>query len=163
MTSKPPFSTVRCALIDDVHQIHELLEFYAAEQIVLSRTHEEIIDNVGNFVVAVNDNSEVLGCVALRDFGAQLFEVRSLVVKQDCIGKGIGKELVNFVIDLLKKRNIAFRLFALTYKIDFFLKLGFIRVNMEMFPEKIWSDCVNCPKKDHCDEAAVLLEHNLPA
>ncbi len=163
MTTSEDLFQIRSAHIEDVHHIYSLLEFYAIEQVVLSRTHEDIIQNLDNFAVAVSPVREIVGCVALRDFGSSLFEVRSLVVKHDCIGKGIGKALVLFLIGQLNQRNISFRLFALTYKTDFFLKLGFTHVSMTMFPEKIWSDCVKCPKKEHCDEDAVLFEHKIPA
>ena len=51
-----------------------------------------------------------------------------------------------------------FRVFALTYQEKFFRHLGFRIVDKSLFPEKIWSDCAVCPKKDRCDEIAVLME-----
>jgi hypothetical protein len=30
------------------------------------------------------------------------------------------------------------------------------------FPPKIWSDCCVCPKKDHCDETAVVIDVPVP-
>ena len=50
------------------------------------------------------------------------------------------------------------RVFALTYRANFFCRLGFRIVSKELFPQKIWSDCSVCPKKDRCDETAVLME-----
>ncbi len=50
------------------------------------------------------------------------------------------------------------RVFALTLRSNFFIRLGFQLVSKERFPEKIWNDCDNCPKQDCCDEDAVLLE-----
>lgn len=149
--------TVRMAEKKDVAQIQQLLEIYAREQIILSRTAEDIIENLGRFIVA--DSAGVIkGCVAIRDFGNDLLEVRSLAVQPDSFSRGIGRELIKKLISVLESERHSFRLFALTYKTGFFVKLGFQRVSMDMFPEKIWSDCVNCPKKEHCDEEAVLLE-----
>jgi amino-acid N-acetyltransferase len=37
----------------------------------------------------------------------------------------------------------------------FFEKIGFVRVDTETLPMKVWSDCANCPKQDHCDEVAL--------
>jgi amino-acid N-acetyltransferase len=148
---------VRMAAEKDVPQIQKILEMYAREQIILPRTAEDILENLGRFIVA-DLNGEVKGCVAIRDFGNDLLEVRSLAVLPDSFGKGIGRQLINKLISVLEEERRSFRLFALTYKTDFFIKLGFQRVSMDMFPEKIWSDCVKCPKKEHCDEEAVLLE-----
>jgi amino-acid N-acetyltransferase len=52
-----------------------------------------------------------------------------------------------------------FRIFTLTYKHDFFRKLGFQDVDRATLPEKIWSDCFRCSKyPDFCDEVAMILE-----
>ena len=45
---------------------------------------------------------------------------------------------------------------ALTYEQAFFAKLGFDVVAKEQLPLKVWSDCVRCPKRDNCDEIAVV-------
>lgn len=157
MTAGSENYIVRMAEEKDVAQIQKLLEIYAREQIILPRTAEDITENLERFIVA-DLNGEIKGCVAIRDFGNDLLEVRSLAVQPDSFGKGIGRQLINKLISVLEQERRSFRLFALTYKTDFFIKLGFQRVSMDMFPEKIWSDCVKCPKKEHCDEEAVLLE-----
>jgi amino-acid N-acetyltransferase len=45
---------------------------------------------------------------------------------------------------------------SLTYEQRFFEKLGFEVVPKESLPLKVWSDCVRCPKRDGCDEIAML-------
>ncbi|MDR2055853.1 MAG: hypothetical protein LBQ10_08315, partial [Desulfovibrio sp.] len=40
----------------------------------------------------------------------------------------------------------------------FFINLGFTVVEKDVLPQKIWADCVNCPKYPDCDEIAVLLD-----
>ncbi len=62
------------------------------------------------------------------------------------------------MIQSLRERGEKARVFALTYRADFFQTLGFRIVDKGMFPEKIWSDCIICPKRYRCDETAVLLE-----
>ncbi|MNJ66666.1 acetyltransferase [compost metagenome] len=44
---------------------------------------------------------------------------------------------------------------ALTYEVSFFLKNNFTIVEKEIFPEKVWTDCVHCSKQHACDEIAV--------
>ncbi len=148
--------TVREACESDIKSIHRLLELYAAKAIVLSRSEEDIRFYLGNFVVAEIDGA-VRGCAALRDFGGDLLEVRSLVVEPGLQGKGIGRAMVESIIAGLKIRRPSWRLFTLTYQKEFFLKLGFVEVDRHRFPEKIWSDCANCPKHACCDEIAMLM------
>jgi amino-acid N-acetyltransferase len=50
------------------------------------------------------------------------------------------------------------RVFALTYKPEFFKKLGFQVTDKSKLPQKIWSDCIKCVKFPECDEVAVILE-----
>ena len=150
--------TVREAAEHDVAEIHRLLEIYAAKAVVLSRSEEDIRFYLGNFVVAEIDG-RVRGCAAVRDFGNNLLEVRSLVVEPRFQGNGIGRAMVEAIVAGLRiRRPEGGRLFALTYRKAFFESLGFSVVEKNLFPEKIWSDCSRCPKRDRCDEIAMLLE-----
>lgn len=148
---------IREAVLEDVDQIFELLEIYAARHIVLSRSRDDIAFFIGNFVVAEFEG-KVCGCAAVRDFGNDLLEVRSLVVDPALQGKGIGRAIVGMIVEKLKVRRQDWRLFALTLRPDFFRALGFKEVPKTLFPEKIWSDCSKCSKRDCCDEIALLLE-----
>jgi amino-acid N-acetyltransferase len=105
-------------------------------------------------------DGEICGCCAVRDFDNDLLEVRSLVVKPGLEGKGIGRAMVEAIIAGLKLKRKKFCLFALTYQKLFFQKLGFHLVVKEMFPQKIWSDCSKCPKKDNCDESALVFQYD---
>ncbi len=60
--------------------------------------------------------------------------------------------------------DLRIKLMSLTYEERFFAKLGFEVVEKETLPLKVWSDCVKCPKNDHCDEIAmVLVLDDIPA
>jgi len=67
--------------------------------------------------------------------------------------------LVQGAIALACKRH-AKRIFALTMRPRLFQRLGFKVVDKELFPQKVWSDCSKCPKRDCCDEVAVSLDLN---
>ncbi len=151
--------TVREAAESDVKTIFRLLEIYAVKAIVLSRSEEDIRFYLGNFVVAEIDGV-VRGCAAVRDFGNDLLEVRSLVVEPGFQGKGIGRAMIEAIIAGLKIRRNRWRLFTLTYQVEFFKALGFTIVDRTLFPEKIWSDCSKCPKQERCDETAMLIEYD---
>ena len=73
---------VRAAELKDVDAVFELLEIYAPGGTVLRRSKEDIAFYIGNFMVAEYGN-RVCACAALRDFGRDLLELRSVVVHPD--------------------------------------------------------------------------------
>lgn len=148
---------VRKAQLGDVDNICTLMKLYAAAQIVLPRDDKDVVAHLNNFWIGTTDN-QFAGCVAVRDFGNRLFEIRSLAVSPEVTGNRIGSTMIKHLINHFSEQQAPCRLFALTYRVNFFLNLGFSLINKEMFPEKIWSDCSKCPKKDHCDEDALMLE-----
>ena len=148
---------IRQAELCDVNRIFELLEMYAAKRIVLSRSRDDIALFIGNFVVAEYEG-EVCGCAAVRDFGNDLLEIRSLVIAPAMQGKGVGRAVINMIVEKLRCQRDKWRLFALTLQPEFFRALGFTEVEKDLFPEKIWSDCSKCSKRDCCDEIALLME-----
>ena len=145
--------TVRKAFIEDAEGIVELTNIYSENHVVLPRTVEDVQEHITNFVV-VEENGKLIGCCACRDFGNGLYEIRSLVVSPSEEKRGLGRMMVNLIFSNLP--TDAKRVFALTYKGGFFKKIGFHLVSKEIFPEKIWSDCINCPNVDCCDEEAYL-------
>lgn len=154
----PEGFTLRNADEQDVMNIHELLKVYAADRLLLPRPPEDILEKIRNFRI-LELNGEFAGCTALRNYGGGLYEVRSLAVRKEMLGKGAGSAMVAALLDSLRRTTTEpVRVFALTYRDNFFHRLGFQTVEKEMFPEKIWSDCSVCPKKDRCDEIAVLIE-----
>ena len=156
--SKPPDDIrFRMAGPDDVPAIHALLTRYAADQLLLPRSPEDILSRIANFAVAETTDGVFAGCVALRDYGNRLFEVRSLAVHPDFIERRIGSNLVRFQTERLRHSG-GCRVFALTYHPHLFTRLGFAPADKALFPEKIWSDCQICPRQHCCDEDAVLLE-----
>jgi len=146
---------VRPAAIGDVPVIHHLLEIYAAQGNLLPRTLSEMYRHLRDFFV-IEADGKVAACGALEIFTDDLGEVRSLVVDDAWKGKGLGRMLVERLIEEARAIGLK-RLMALTYVPEFFHKLGFKTVPKETLPEKVWSVCVKCYKYNSCDEIAVLL------
>jgi len=149
--------TIRKAAAQDIDAIYRLLAEYAKDKLLLGRSPEDIGYHLDNFVVA-EASGRFAGCCALRYFGGDLYEVRSLAVCKELAGKWIGSRIIRFLVDQMRQRQQPCRIFALTYHPRLFVRQGFHPVSKELFPPKIWFDCSNCPKYDHCDEEAVMLE-----
>ncbi len=145
---------VRNATIHDVPLIQEIINSHAEHGKMLFKNFAQLYEDLRDFAVFEHDG-RVVGCVALTIIWADLAEVRSLAVDSDHIGKGIGRQLIAWCFDEARRLGIR-KLFALTYEQRFFEKLGFAVVPKETLPLKVWTDCVRCPKRDGCDEIAVL-------
>ncbi|MOA39272.1 Amino-acid acetyltransferase [compost metagenome] len=121
---------------------------------MLPRSRAVLQRQIGDFVVAEVDGV-VVGCGSLCRLGEELVEVRSLGIAEGFKGRGLGSMLVEQLVKEARRLSIP-KIMALTYEVSFFLKNGFTVVEKEIFPEKVWTDCVNCSKQHCCDEIAVL-------
>ncbi|MCY2924628.1 MAG: N-acetyltransferase [Planctomycetota bacterium] len=146
---------IRPAHIRDAEAIGSLVNYYAERGRMLHRSLESVYEALREFHVAVNDAGVVIGCVAVDLFWSDLAEVKSLAVSPEHRGGGIGRALVEAAIADARELGAA-RLFALTYEEEFFRRLGFSRIDRETLPEKVWRECIVCPKADACDEIAVM-------
>ncbi len=149
---------LRKAKIKDVKAIHALIDGYAGNGEMLPCSLLELYEKIRDFYVFADDETdEVLGTCALHVCWEDLGEIRSLTVKVEKTMKGIGSEMVKACIEEARVLGIQ-KLFALTYKPDFFQKLGFKIIDKNILPHKIWSDCIKCSKFPECDETAMMME-----
>lgn len=148
---------IRKAKLSDVEQIHELVNYYANKGLMLSRARTMLYENIRDFVVMEKDG-EVLAVGALHILWSDLAELRTLAVKDGLLGQGIGKQLVEFILNEAKELGLQ-KVFTLTYQPGFFQKSGFILTEKETMPRKVWTDCINCPKFPDCNE--ICLEINI--
>ncbi len=152
---------IRPATIHDVPHIEEIINSHAGLGKMLFKSYAQLYEDLRDFGVYEEDG-QVVGCCAVTILWADLAEIRSLAVDEEHIGRGIGRRLIEWSIDEGRRLGIR-RLMALTYEQAFFEKLGFDVVAKETLPLKVWSDCVRCPKRDKCDEIAVVLTlHEVP-
>ncbi|OUM85641.1 MAG: hypothetical protein BAA01_09195 [Bacillus thermozeamaize] len=145
---------IRRAKVGDVPFIEKLIQHYANEYILLPRSRLSIIESLPCFKVVEGDG-ELLGCGALHVLWEDLAEIRSLVISPKAQGKGLGKMLVEAFIQDAEAMGIR-RVMALTYQQHFFEKCQFHVVEKSTLPQKVWKDCLHCPKRLSCDEIAML-------
>jgi len=126
---------------------------------VLPRSYNQLYSHLRDFFVMVDETreDEVLGCCALAISWENLAEVRSLVVAREVRGHGLGRKLVEACLSDAVTLGI-YRVFVLTNTPDFFRHMGFSEVSKDTLPQKVWSDCLNCPRFPDCDEIALHME-----
>lgn len=148
--------TIRKARIEDAPAIAELINHYALQGLMLPKSLLQVYEQLREFVVAEDEDGTIVGCGALRLMWHDLAEIRSLAVAESAQGQGVGRRIVEALLDEARELQLA-RVFALTYQVSFFERLGFQVVPMHIFPQKVWLDCKMCPKRNRCDEVAMLL------
>ena len=149
----PPL-TVRKAAMRDIRPILDLINDYAALGLMLPRTEFELSEAIRDFTV-VTSGGELLGCGALHFYSPTLAEIRSLAVREQAKKHGVGRKLVEALVAEAGRYELD-AVFAFTYVVDFFRRLGFEPIERGALPLKAWKDCVRCPKFQSCDEVAVL-------
>ena len=147
---------IRKAIVRDVPAIYKLINYYAEKDRMLPRSLNAIYESIRDFFVLETDG-RMVGCCALHVTWADLAEVKSLAVEQSAKGTGAGRKLVQSCLDEAREMGMP-NVFALTYVPDFFVGLGFSRIDKSELPHKIWSECINCPKFPDCGEEAVSIE-----
>jgi argininosuccinate lyase/amino-acid N-acetyltransferase len=152
---------LRQARMDDLDDICRLVDHWATKGENLPRSRDDITKAILDFGVAVLDG-KVVGCAALWIYTPQLAEIRSLGIDETHQGRGIGREIVQYFLDLARDLHIP-KVFVLTRAPAFFEKCGFKTVSINSLPEKVLKDCANCPKNTCCDEIAMTYDTGVAA
>jgi amino-acid N-acetyltransferase len=163
MTSKNPSSasnsriSIRKARMDDVRDMHALLNHFAERRELLPRSLSEIYENLQQFFVVVA-GKKVVGCCALYVTWNGLAEVKALAVAPDFQRRGLGKRLLKTIISEARELGVA-TLFTLTIREELFKKFGFKRTKKSELPHKVWTECVRCPYfPESCIETSLTLK-----
>src|ERR1700690_1311340 len=89
--------TVRKAGMRDIQPILALINGYAAKGVMLPRTEFEMSEAIRDFTV-VTAGQELLGCGALHFYSPTLGEIRSLAVHEHAKTHGVGRKLVEALV-----------------------------------------------------------------
>ena len=139
----------------DVAPLLALINGYAERGLLLRRSEESLRARLEDFTVAVDAHGEVVGCGALSVLGPGLGEVRSLAVREDQAGRGLGHAIVEHLMEEAARRGFD-EVLALTRRPSFFEALGFSVTRRERFLDKLMVDCKACPMNLCCDETAMV-------
>jgi amino-acid N-acetyltransferase len=141
--------------LKDIFDIKRVVEPYVKEGIILNRDDDEIAQNIRSYLLAYNQTTPI-GVGALHIYSPYLAEIRSLAVDRAYQNRGVGREIVKELLKEAKRLDVK-EVLVLTYKKEFFERLGFIEIGKEAIPDKkIWADCIKCKFFPNCNEVALL-------
>jgi len=144
-------STVRQATLKDAERIYALISLNRDQ--LVPRSLGSIVESIDRFVIA-EAKGEMCGCAAYQihpEIGqpeAASVEISSVAVKTAFRRRGIGKQLVERVIESVaafSPREVV----VLTFAPEFFASLGFERIEKTEIMHKLYTGCINCTK--HAD------------
>jgi len=136
--------TVRPARTADIRGIQSLLEPYVQRRILLGKDLVVLYESVQEFVVAEGADGVLIGCGALHVIWEDIAEVRTLIVADGWLHRGVGRALV----DALEERAIRLgvtRLFCLTFEVDFFTRRGYAPIGEQIVDPDVYSQLVRSP------------------
>ncbi len=172
---------IRKAVIPDIRPIHQLLKGYADQDLLLPRALSELYDQLRDYFVLTKTEGPgapglppgqegspggpgegrdaggtLCGVCGLHICWEDLAEIKSLAVSQAEQSRGFGARLVEACLEEARSLGLK-RVFVLTYIPGFFRKLGFRETEKALLPQKVWGDCLKCPKFPDCGETALIL------
>jgi amino-acid N-acetyltransferase len=136
--------SVRAAMAADVRGIRDLLEPYVQRRILLGKDLVVLYEAVQQFVVAEDATGTLIGCGALHVMWEDLGEVRTLIVAEGWLHRGVGRGIV----DQLEERARALglrRLFCLTFEVEFFTRRGFAPIGEQVVDPDVYSQLIRSP------------------
>ena len=147
---------VQRATLGDVEEMHRLINYFASKELMLPKSRHHLYQYIRDFFV-VKEDGVFAGCGALHILWSDLGEIRSLAVDEQFQGNGVGRKIVEALLWDAADLKLP-QVFALTYQKAFFKRLGFVQVEKDTMPRKVWGECMDCPKFPNCDEIAVILD-----
>jgi amino-acid N-acetyltransferase len=153
--SEVPRLTIRSARVGDVPGIYELICVFADRKLMIRRSMAELYESIREFLVAVDTENRVAGCVALHVFWENLAEIRCMAVAEHVQGLGVGRRLMEGCWEAARELEVK-SVFTLTSAVGFFERCGYRQTDKSELPQRIWNECVRCPAFPNCPETALI-------
>lgn len=122
------YPNVRRARTTDARAIKDLVDSYAAKNILLAKDLVTLYEDVPDFWIAESPDGTLLGCGALHVLWEDLGEVRTVAVRPQDHGRGVGHAIVAALLAAARELGLK-RLFVLTFEPAFFARHGFTEIS----------------------------------
>jgi amino-acid N-acetyltransferase len=142
---------IRNAVKADLSAVENLL---AANDLPL----DGVRDNFDSFVVAVENNS-IVGAVGLEKFESAAL-LRSAVVQADARGTGVGRRLIEQILERAEQSGID-EVYLLTTTAEYYFpRFGFSRTTRSAVPEAVKA---SAEFRGACPDTAIVMERRIGA
>jgi len=128
---------VRPARSADVVGINALLAPFVEQRILLGKDLAVLYGAVQEFVVAEIDG-RLIGAGALHVIWEDLGEVRTLLVREEWLHRGVGRRIVEQLEEDARVLGLS-RLFCLTFEVDFFTRRGFSPIGEQVVNPDVYA------------------------
>ena len=135
--------------------LHALITSNLEEGHLLPRTLDELVVHAERFTIAMRGR-QIVGCAELAPLSQSVAEVRSLAVSPSVRGNGVGTEIVEELRRRARREGFE-KLCAFTHTPGYFIQMGFSIVPHLWLPEKIYTDCLQCPLFRRCGQYAMVV------
>ncbi|MFM1992437.1 MAG: hypothetical protein RL600_265 [Actinomycetota bacterium] len=122
-------------------------------KVLLGHELVSLYEAVPEFLVAVDESGQVIGAGALHVMWEDLAEVRSMVVRENLRGTGVGHAVLEALLAKAESVGIK-RVFCLTFETEFFGKHGFKEISDVPVDEVTFEQMV----RSHDDGVAEFLD-----
>lgn len=143
---------IRPAVASDARAIANTVLPFSNRRILISKNLIDYFEDIQEFYVA-EDEDGVIGCGALHVFWDDIAEIRTLAVRADAQGRGIGRELVKTLEAKARQLGLK-RLFCLTFEVDFFIAAGFEEIEGAPVGTNVYAEML----QSHDDGVAEFLD-----
>ncbi|MBP2436601.1 amino-acid N-acetyltransferase [Microbacterium amylolyticum] len=136
--------TVRPARAADMEAVHRMLQPFVMRRILLGKDLVVLYEATQEFMVAVDEHDRVMGCGALHVMWEDLGEIRTLLVADEWLHRGVGRAIVAALEENARVLGLT-RLFCLTFETAFFERRGFQEIGEQIVSPDVYSQLVRSP------------------
>lgn len=132
--------TVRRARTGDVRAISGLVDANVESGRLLGKATVTLYEDIQEFWVAEEQPSGlVVGCGALHVMWEDLAEIRTIAVRGDRQGHGIGHRIVDALLATARELGVH-RVFVLTFAVGFFARHGFREIDGTAVAPEVYAE-----------------------
>jgi amino-acid N-acetyltransferase len=128
------YAHIRKATLEDVPEILHLLDGYVKKGTLVMRTASDIKNKINAYHIYAVDHA-VYGCGALYQLGQGWGEIGAIAVNDAYRSKGIGRGLVQYLIQTARKKQIQTLFLLTTQAADWFFEFGFAWASPSELPK----------------------------
>ena len=110
----------------------------AQSRVLIAKEAVTYFEALQQFRVAELDG-QVVGCGALHVMWEDLAEIRTLAVRPEAKGAGVGSALLDALVEDARQLGVR-RLFCLTFEVDFFTRHGFEPIEGQAVDPEVYAE-----------------------